>query len=60
MVLLIIYMIAGYWATGKTIYANRVILTTHFNMFFSKLIWGTFLGWVLIPWALIKEFAPKK
>lgn len=49
----VIYMIAGYWATKRTIYRNRVIITTHFNMFFSRLIWGTFLGFILIPWALI-------
>lgn len=48
------YMAAGYWATARTIYANRVIITTHFNMFFSRLIWGTLFGWILIPWALLK------
>ena len=57
--LLVIYMIAGYWATGRTIYRNRVIITTHFNWFFSRLIWGTFLGFILIPWAIINTVVGK-
>lgn len=54
-ILFFVYMIAGYWATARTIYANRVIITTFYNMFLSRLIWGTLLGWVLIPWALLKS-----
>lgn len=55
MVLVIIYMILGYWATGKTIYANKVIIYSGFGtLFLQRMIWGTVLGWILIPWAIIK------
>ncbi len=53
--LVIIYMILGYWATGKTIYANKVIIYSGFGtLFLQRVIMGTLLGWVLIPWAIIK------
>lgn len=55
MILMIIYMVLGYWATGKTIYANKIIFETRFGAFFlQRVIMGTILGWILIPWALIK------
>ena len=53
--LVIIYMILGYWATGKTIYANKVIIYSGFGtLFLQRVIMGTLLGWVLSPWAIIK------
>ena len=45
-------MIAGYWATGQTIYRNRIVITTTFNYVFSKLIYGMLFGWILIPAAI--------
>lgn len=58
MILVIVYMIAGYWATGKTIYANKIVIYSGFGTFFiQRLIMGTILGWILIPWALIKNFS---
>lgn len=51
----ILYMILGYWAVGKTIYRNKVVVTTMHNWFFTKLIYGLFLGIILIPWAIILE-----
>ena len=55
MILLILYIIAGYWATKKTIYANKVVIYSGFGTFFiQRLIMGTVLGVVLIPWAIIK------
>lgn len=59
-VLLLLYIVAGYWATRRTIYRNRIMITTHYSWFFSRLIWGTFLGWILIPWAVINEFVLKR
>lgn len=54
-ILLAIYMIAGYWATGKTIYANRILIGTWTNIFMRRVIMGTLLGVVLIPWAILKR-----
>lgn len=58
--LVVIYMILGYWAVGKTIYRNKVVYTTMFNWFFTKLIYGTIFGFILIPWALINLLLGKK
>lgn len=54
MVLLIIYLALGYWATNRTIYANRVVFGTGTAIFCEKMAWALFLGWLLIPIALIK------
>ena len=54
MPVIIIYMVLGYWATGKTIYANQVMLGTWNGIFMRRLCMGTLLGWILIPWAIIK------
>lgn len=53
--LFIVYLILGYWAVGKTIYRNKIVITTNFNWFCTKLAFGTFLGFILIPWAIIAE-----
>lgn len=55
MILIIIYMALGYWATGKTIYANSVLIGTWTGIFMKRVIMGTLLGWVLIPVALFKR-----
>ena len=55
LVIIIIYMILGYWAAGQTIYADRVIVEFQPGAFFIRRVtMGTVLGWVLIPWAVIK------
>ncbi len=53
-ILFFIYMAFGYWATGKTIYANKILIGTGTAVFMRKLIWGTLFGWILIPAAVIK------
>lgn len=58
-ILFIIYMIAGYWATGKTIYANKIIIYTGHQLFLQRMIWGTLGGFILIPWAIIKIVTKK-
>ena len=55
LVLVIIYMAAGYWAMGKTIYANKIRIGTLGNLFVQRLIWGKLLGFILIPVAIIKS-----
>ncbi|MGN0469681.1 MAG: hypothetical protein ACI4GV_02040 [Acutalibacteraceae bacterium] len=58
-ILALIYMILGYWATGKTIYANKILIGKWSVIFIQRFILGLFLGWVLIPVALIKTFLGK-
>ena len=54
--LLILYIVLGYWAAGKTIYANKIIFTTAaFGISFEKIFTGLLLGWCLIPIAIIKK-----
>ena len=55
-ILFFIYMAAGYWATGKTIYANKILFGTGNAIFMQRLIMGTLFSWALIPIALIKIF----
>lgn len=49
----IVYLILAYWATGRTIYRNRILIGTGNAIFMEKLITGFLLGWFLIPWAII-------
>ena len=49
-------MAAGYWATGRTIYANKILIGTGTGIFMQRLIMGTLFGWILIPVALINTF----
>lgn len=53
--MIILYLILGYWATGKTIYANKIVFYSRVgDLFIQRLIYGAVLGWALIPWAIIK------
>ena len=61
MLIFIIYIIAGYWATGKTIFADKIIIEHRIGDFFvQRVLWGTVAGFVLIPWAIIKCIFGKK
>lgn len=52
---ILLYMALGYWAAGKTIYANKIIIEYQFGAFFMKrLCMGSILGWILIPLAVVK------
>lgn len=53
-VLLIAYVALGYWAMGKTVYANKIRIGTSSNLFLSRLIWGILFGFILIPIAIIR------
>ena len=58
MILIIAYMVLGYWAAGETIYKNRVVIEFKFGAYFmERLTLGSILGWILIPIALIKKFS---
>ena len=54
-VLIIVYMILGYWATGKTIYANKILIGTTGSIFVQRVVTGTILGWALITIAIIRS-----
>lgn len=55
MVLFVIYAALGYWATGVTIYANKIVFHRFGELFLMRLILGTMFGFVLIPVAIIKK-----
>jgi hypothetical protein len=54
-IIVMIYIIAGYWATGQTIYANKIIIYSGYEFFIKRLFLGFGLGWILIPIALLKN-----
>lgn len=60
MAVILIYMVLGYWATGRTIYKNRILIGTANGIFLERLIMGTLLGWALIPVAIIGLLIGKK
>ena len=41
--------------SGRTIYANKIIFHAFGELFLNRLIYGFILGWLLIPWALLKS-----
>lgn len=59
-ILLILYLILGYWSIGQTIYRNKILFGTVTNIFGRKLIFGCALGWILIPVALIMMLFRRK
>ena len=54
LILVIVYMILGYWAMGKTIYADKIRIGTWQNLFIQRVMFGTLLGIIIIPIAIIK------
>ena len=54
-IIFLIYVVLGYWSTGQTIYANKIIISTGNTMFIRRLTYGTIFGWILIPVAIIKS-----
>lgn len=54
-ILIVLYICLGYWATGKTIYANKIVFHRFGELFISRVIFATLLGWILIPLALIRS-----
>lgn len=53
-ILFLLYIALGYWATGVTIYANKIVFHAFGQLFLQRVILGMLLGWILIPIALIK------
>jgi hypothetical protein len=55
-ILFLIYLAVGYWAVGRTVYANKILIGTTSAIFFTKFAIVLMFGWIVIPWALIKMF----
>lgn len=55
MVLLIVYLVLGYWAVGETVWANKVIYGTESKIFSYRVTIAFVCGWVLIPIAILKK-----
>ncbi len=51
---MIVYMILSYWAAGRTIFRNVGMYGTLQGIFLQKLVIGSLLGIILIPWAIIQ------
>lgn len=51
--LIIVYLVLGYWATGRTIYRNRILMGTANGIFLHRVIIGALLGFILIPLAVL-------
>ena len=56
MLIILLYIVLGYWSTGVTIYANSIMIGTSEGIFIKRCTMGAILGWALIPIALIKIF----
>ena len=53
--IIILYLILGYWATGVILYENKTIIYTQGALFKRKLLIGTAMGWCFIPLAILKK-----
>lgn len=53
-ILFIVYIALGWWAANRTIYANKAIIGSWNAIILQKFTVAMFLGWLLIPIALIK------
>ena len=53
-IVIIAYVVLGYWACGRTIYANKIRIGKATDLFLTRLIIGIMAGFVLIPIALLK------
>ena len=55
-IIALIYVIAGYWAAGKTIFAGVGWIGNGWTtLFIYKLLAGILLGFILIPIAIFKK-----
>lgn len=54
-ILFVVYMVFGYWAVGKTIYSNKILIGSTSAIITKKMCLGAILGWILIPIAILKS-----
>lgn len=57
--ILVLYAVAGYWATGQTIYANKVMYGSYSDILTHRVVVGIVIGYILIPVAIIKKLVCK-
>lgn len=50
----LLYWIAGYWAAGKVLYENKIVIYSGNALFVRKAGLGLLLGWAFIPIAIFK------
>ena len=53
-ILLAVYIALGWWAANRTVYANKVLFGSWNAIVLQKFAVALFLGWILIPIALIR------
>ena len=53
LIMLLIYLWAGYWAAGIVLFYRKIVIGGVGVLFLQKLALGAFFGWALIPIALI-------
>lgn len=58
--LFFIYVALGYWAAGVVFYENRVVIHTFGALLFRKLCIAIFLGFIIIPIAILKRLASQQ
>ena len=56
-VLFIVYIVAGWWAANRTVFANHAMFGSWSVIL--KLLVAIFFGWILIPVAIIKGLLSK-
>ncbi len=59
MIFFILYVVLGYWAAGKTIYRNYILIGSGSAIVTKKMGVGFVLGWILIPIAIIMTLLGK-
>lgn len=52
-ILIVLYMVLGYWAAGKTVYRNYIMIGDIHSITAKKFATGFVFGWILIPIAII-------
>lgn len=57
--MIIIYWILGYVSYGY-VNSDKVYFYTFGKLFLHKAVMGLLLGWVYIPWAILKMIFSKK
>lgn len=60
MIILLVYFVASWWAINKVWYSNRVyIVADTAGFYIRKGVLALFLGWILIPVAIIMSLLGK-
>lgn len=59
-ILIIVYIVAGWWAINKVWFSKRVYLVSNApNFYVRKFILALFFGWLAIPVAVIMTIIEK-